>query len=202
MNSCWLLFPHERRRPFFKERGVTLIELLVVLSVLSVLLSLTWPAGVSLYRSILANRYANAFQAHLTFARSEAIKRGGRVVICKSADGIGCTHAGGWEQGYIVFADNNNDAGLSDGEQLILVQGPLPNGATLRGNSHVENYVSYSPMGATRLTSGGFQAGTLTLCFSGNVQRDAVLLVISSTGRVRSQKAVTGVDCNPASVGD
>lgn len=168
--------------------GVTLIELLVVLALVAVLQTLASPALSGMVNSMRLSTGANAFFSSIHLARSEAIKRNSRVVLCKSATGDACASSGGWEQGWIVFHDVNNNAALDAGEVLLLREQALPHPIRLAGNSQVASYVSYTPMGTTSLTSGAFQAGTLTLCPQSATRVEARKIVISSAGRPRAVK--------------
>jgi type IV fimbrial biogenesis protein FimT len=125
----------------------------------------------------------------LQLARSEAIKRNLRVAVCKSGDGEGCWTSGGWEQGLIVFEDGNNNAAREPAEALIHREGALPSPLLLSGNQSVRDYVSYAPTGQTRMESGAFQAGTLTLCRRSDTPAEARQVVVSASGRPRSQRA-------------
>ena len=91
--------------------GFTLVELLVSMAVMAILLTLAVPAFSEAMVSSRLTSVANSFLSHLYLARSEAIKRNGRAVLCKSADGLACSGSGGWHQGWILFHDANNNAG-------------------------------------------------------------------------------------------
>ena len=65
----------------------------------------------------------------------------------------------------------------------------MPEDLRLSGNLNVAKYVSYTPTGEARLASGGFQAGTITLCNPSLQREEARQIVISSVGRPRVQKA-------------
>lgn len=168
--------------------GFTLIELMVVLAVMTVLLALTIPAMTEVMASVELATFSNSFLSNLYLTRSEAIKRNARVVLCKSATGLSCATDGNWEQGWIVFHDVNNNATLDLGEVIIQREQALPPNLRLVGNIHVARYVSYSHFGTTKLTSGAFQAGTLTLCRQSLSSGEARHIIISSTGRPRIQK--------------
>lgn len=176
------------------SNGFTLVELLIALTVGSILLSLTVPAMTSMLNTQKASSTVNALFAGLNLARSEAIKRNARAVLCKTADGVACTSNGGWEQGWILFHDRNNNAVLDAGEEVVQQQGPASTGIRLRGNSPVANYVSYTPTGTAKLTSGAFQAGTFTLCAESAASSNVRQIVLSGTGRARAQKG-TSRDC-------
>jgi len=81
-----------------KQSGVTLIELMVVAE------HRRHPAGYWHSRLcrpdshkplVQLNQRANFFSA---LARSEAIKRNARAVLCPSADGSSCEASGGWHR--------------------------------------------------------------------------------------------------------
>lgn len=173
-------------------RGFSLIELMITLAVIVVLLTVGVPTFNTFIKNNRLKTATNNFATALNLARSEAIKRGLRVSVCKSDNGATCAAVNGWDQGWIVFTDQNNNAAYnSASETLLRVFSGLSPALTLTGNGQVANYVSYIANGQSQLISGAFQAGTLSLCDdrSGNVGRD---LVLSSTGRAR---LVTEVAC-------
>jgi type IV fimbrial biogenesis protein FimT len=131
---------------------------------------------------------SNAFLSQLHLARSEAIKRNQRVAMCKSSDGALCADSGGWDQGWIVFNDANDDGRREPGELLLYQVAALPPGFRLLGNTNVSRYVSFAGTGGTLLTSGAFQAGTLTLCRLSAGAAEAREIIISSVGRPRIKR--------------
>jgi type IV fimbrial biogenesis protein FimT len=173
-----------------KQSGATLLELMVVLAVSSILLGIGVPSFIGLANSSRLTSATNELVASLHLARSEAIKRNSRTVMCTSATGTSCVASGGWQQGWLVFNDVNNNAVLDAGEAVILARQAQPAGLLLTGNTHVSKYISYSPSGATRLVSGAFQAGTLTLCNESAVPGAARQVIVSSTGRPRTNKVM------------
>jgi type IV fimbrial biogenesis protein FimT len=175
--------------------GFTLIELLVVVALVAILQSLAAPALSGMASSMHLTSAVNSLFSSLHLARSEAIKRNSRAVVCKSATGEACITTGGWEQGWIVFHDANNNAVLDAGEAVLSRQQAFPQSIRFTGNDPVASYVSFTPMGRTLYTSGGFQAGTLTVCPKSATHVDARQIVISSTGRPRTVR--TRVDSCP-----
>jgi type IV fimbrial biogenesis protein FimT len=174
------------------SRGFTLVELLMVLCVAGILLTLSVPSFGRIISSSRLTAASNALLSSMYLARSEAIKRHSRVALCKTVDGMACAATGGWEQGWIVFSDINNN-GVRDSDEPIIerIQG-LP---TIRatGNSPVAKYVSYVATGSTRLIGGGLQAGTVTVCAEPGTSDEARQIVISSVGRPRIQKVSASV---------
>lgn len=171
-----------------RSNGYTLVEVLATLAVTAVMASVSVPGLQGLARSARVSGAANDILADLFLARSEAIKRRLRVVVCRSGDGASCATAGSWEQGWIVFADTDGNGQRAPAEALVRVQQRLPAGVRLTGTSTMAKYVSYAPTGAARTIGGGFQAGTLTVCPVSGERAAGRQIVISSSGRPRTQK--------------
>jgi type IV fimbrial biogenesis protein FimT len=173
-------------------RGFTLIELMITLLIATILLTVGIPSFNELIKNSRMTTSTNKFVTAANLARSEAIKRGVRVTICKSNDGATCTNANNWDQGWIVFTDENNNAAYNNAtETLLRVANGLGNNLILTGNANVVNYISYVASGQSQLTGGAFQAGTVSLCDdrTGNFGRD---MVLNRTGRLSLN---TGVAC-------
>jgi type IV fimbrial biogenesis protein FimT len=173
-----------------RARGYSLVEMVVVLSVAATLMAAGVPSVASMLASVKLSSVSNNLLFNLYLARSEAIKRNAQVVLCKSADGATCASSGGWEQGAIVFHDVNNNGARDPGESVIHREQPSPREIRVSGNQSVGQYVSYGPDGRSRLASGAFQAGTLTLCRQSTGSTDARQIVINSGGRPRVQKTL------------
>jgi type IV fimbrial biogenesis protein FimT len=119
-----------------KQRGVTLLELMVVIAIVAILAAVGLPSMTEMVKN---NRVSSArmnFISDLNFARSEAIKRNTRILICSGqAD---CVNDANWAAtGWLVCydADRNGacDATVAGNPNPILVRAPLQQDIALTG---------------------------------------------------------------------
>jgi type IV fimbrial biogenesis protein FimT len=168
------------------SRGATLIELAVMLAIAGVLAAFALPS----YRDWIAETrlrgQSEALASTLNRARSAAIRIGTRVTVCKSADQRRCSAAGGWDQGWLVFVDEDRDGARDDDEVTLYVEGPAHPGVTIAANRPLVDYVSYTPIGHPRLVNGALQMGTFVACISG---RNGMNIVVAHSGRVRLERS-------------
>ncbi|MFM2274350.1 MAG: hypothetical protein RL211_222 [Pseudomonadota bacterium] len=188
---------HQILKSTSRERGFTSIELLITVTLLGVLLAIGLPSFQSLIASSRLTTATNDLLASLAQTRSEAVRLGNRVSICKSANGTQCVTTGDWEQGWIIFADSNrttpdaNNAFVNTGENISFLAQALPGGIVVKGNATVSQYVSFSADGQSKSLNGAFQAGTIRVCSTSGALSDdkrARDLVINSVGRIALEK--------------
>lgn len=166
------------------QTGFTLIELLIVGTIAAILV--VW--GIPNFRDLQRNQQRDAavfdLIADLNLARSEALKRGTSVTLCKSSSGTTCGSGSstGYEIGWIVFTDpqSTGTQGTVDTGETILRTHTAPAGTlTVRGNNNVQNRVTFNPN--LRVTTNG----TLVVCDARGASY-ARAVVIDGVGRVRS----------------
>lgn len=170
-------------RPNIGRRGgFSLVELAAAMAITALLVALGIPAFHDWLGAYQLANHARHLAETMTRARTEAVRRGHRVNLCKSADGRMCASAGTWAGGFLVFADANGDGRVDPGESLLGVHGPAPPGVTVAANRPVDAYVSYTDLGTARTLSGALQMGTFTLC---RRHQRALQVVLAGSGRVR-----------------
>lgn len=169
-------------RPRIATLGLTLLEAMVALAIGGVLLMLGIPAYRAWVADLEMRDRIDALVVTMSRARAEAIKQQTRVALCPSRNGRTCATGGRWEEGWIVFADRNDDGDRDPDETILAVEPASRPGITIRGNRPVSQYVSYTSYGHTRMTSGALQMGTITVCRPGE---KAVDVVLANGGRVR-----------------
>ena len=156
----------------YRQRGLTLLELMVTIAIAGILLTIGVP---SFQATITRNRISantNNFITAINLARSEAIKRGTEIRVCKSADGASCTESGNWDQGWIVYLP-------SSPIEVIRVFDGLSGNDTLTSAAHV---VTFNGNGALAQDPVTFN---FSLCDSSNERRQ---IVINPVGRPNSRK--------------
>lgn len=106
---------------------------MVVITLVAIAMSLAAPSFTRLAKAAAISSGVNEFLADIRFARSEAVRRGGGVVLCRSAEPESAepTCAGsqsneGWASGWIVFHDLGNDGARDAGDQLLRVHARHP----------------------------------------------------------------------------
>jgi type IV fimbrial biogenesis protein FimT len=176
-----------RRRAGRAHAGFTLIELLLAMALFGTLLAMLLPAYHNWIAAQQVADHARFIADTLDIARSEAIKHGYRVNVCKSLDRRRCTTHGGWESGWIMYVDENHEGDIDAEAQVIRQEGPAPEGITVYGNRPVADYVSYTALGHARLLSGALQMGTFVVCKSG---QNALKVVLANSGRARIDKTL------------
>jgi len=176
-----------------KQSGLTLIELLVVLAIAAIITTTAVPSFQSFIQNNRMSTTVHKFVSSLNLARSEAVKRGERITMCKSSNASTCTNGGDWSQGWIVFVDaNDNGQREAANEDLIRAQNGLSGSTTISGQDDVENYVSYAGNGFAQLITGSTldtTKSTLIFCDSRQFGDNARAIIISTTGSVRSAPA-------------
>ncbi len=144
------------------QTGFTLYELLITLLVVGVILTLGIPNLTQFTANSHLTGAANDLHAAFQLARSEAARAKTNITICASADPFAgnadCN--GTWEQGFIVFLDDNGDIARAGAAETVLrAHGPLDNEIILAVANNA-TYFSYASTGLGRGDVGGNPALT------------------------------------------
>jgi type IV fimbrial biogenesis protein FimT len=166
-----------------RSLGVTLIELMVTLTIGAIMLTLAAPGFQTFIRTTHVRTVTNELAATFNLARSEAIKRGWPVTVCKSSDvlanSLACSTSASWKDGWLIFVDADQDGVVDADDTPIRVGRPDTGRASISGDTNYANYVTYLPSGSSR-GNDGLSNGTITICMEG-IQRE---LIINNTGRL------------------
>jgi type IV fimbrial biogenesis protein FimT len=138
-----------------RQLGFTLYELMITLMVVAVILAFGIPNLRDYTLNSRMTSTANDLHAAFLMARTEAAHAKSNVTICASADPTGtATCDGTWDQGYVVFIDDNADQVRDAGEPILRSHPPADAGVLLRV-ANGATYFMYAPSGLGRIDTGG-----------------------------------------------
>lgn len=171
-----------------RRSGFTLIELMIVLSIMSIILILSFPSFNRLMAQSQLNTARYDVSTFINMARTLAITRGKRVVLCPSLDQDNCHNEGEWHRGMIVFHDPNRNRMHDPDEEILLANDPMGPGVKVV-SSRFRRKISYLPSGLSSGTN-----LTIRLCHdTESVPSQAI--IVSNTGRLRIKKDLEN-DCS------
>ena len=164
----------KRQSKAHRSAGFTLIELMVTLALVMVLALVGVP---SLLQFINQNRLTST--AYLmrdthTFARQEALKRLRTITICPLAQATGGCDSKSWNQGLLVYLDNDGVKGFDASVDRLLKRSIFPQSMNIAWNNGAR---------ISLFESGGSTAGTFVLTSGTTIKK----LVISPIGRIRTE---------------
>lgn len=184
---------HQRLGAGRRVTGVTMIELMVTVGVAGVLAAVAVPSMQSFVRVSQVRTAANELAMALATARSEAVKRGNPVTVCKSADVTLaqplCTGSTAvpWRQGWIIFVDHDQDGVIDSAGSLPDVRlrvGAADARLSVQADTNFSRYVSYLPSGVS-VGNGGLPGGAFHMCLNG-VGRT---VTVNTSGRTQVREA-------------
>lgn len=158
------------------NQGFTLIELVITITVLAIVATVAVPSFRNVIVSNSVSFDRDEFFTLANLARSEAIKRGTAVTICRSSDGSSCNDSLAWDQGWLAFHDANADGNKDSGEEEIRSIGAL-DGQVSVAYSGSDDRITYTSRGL--LIRGD---GVFTFSHSAGSQFDKIV-DIGVTGR-------------------
>lgn len=117
------------------DRGFSLVELMIAIVVASILAAMAVPSFRSTLQRHRLRTSADALQAAVQYARTEAVLRATYVSLCASADGATCSGASTYETGWLVYvhpvattkATDAYSASASAGMQILRIGAALTN---------------------------------------------------------------------------
>lgn len=139
------------------QNGFTLYELLITMLIVGVVLGLGVPNLAEFTANSRLSSTANDLHASFQLARSEAARSKTNITICASANSFsGAANCGGtWDQGYIVFVDDDGDLNRAGATETVLrAHGEIATDVVL-SIANDATYFSYASTGLGRGDVGG-----------------------------------------------
>ena len=168
------------------SRGFTLLELIIIIGIIGMTMAFAAPGLSDMIKNNRISGNANDFVAAMQFAKAEAASRINPVTLCKkNVDSTACVAGGDWQQGWIVFSDDNGNAAVDDGDLVILNHEVLHDSITFGGTAGVATSVTYRPSGTTSVTG----TEVLMLCDDRGFADSAKGILVIMTGRGAVMKA-------------
>jgi type IV fimbrial biogenesis protein FimT len=142
-----------------RHYGFTLIELMMTLTIAAILLTVAVPSYVSMSKNNKLTSHVNELVSSVHFARSEASKRGTKVILCRSGNPTATNPTCGgssytWSTGWLVFAlgdtSGRSTPYLYDSSKDDLLRiGMSRSGVNIKTNSAVNNNLEFKADGTT-----------------------------------------------------
>ncbi len=140
--------------------GISIVELVISLAVVSILATTGVPAFSSFIQSNRLNESSFDMLTTINLARTEAVKRRTRVVLCRSADPTLPTPSCGgsantWTTGWLVFASGDSNSTYEAGTDTLLGIGLVDSSnVTVITNTTSNNSLEYNSDGTTNESGG------------------------------------------------
>ncbi len=181
------------QQPPPSSAGFTLIELLVTLAIAAIILTQAVPSFQNVVKSNRLASETNNLVSDINLARSEAVKRGVRVILCRSAAPDAATPTCGgsantWTTGWLLFASGDaNNTYEAANDTLLRIGKPKGGQVSIKTNAIANNNLEYDPDGTTN--EGGGTA-VFALC-DDQGETHGRQIQVNGTGRPRLIKGTT-----------
>lgn len=164
-----------------RQHGMTIVEVMIVLAIAGILAAIGVPGFVDLIRTKNLVAAASDLKSDLTFARSEAVKRNRRVLVCPAGTAANtCGTSTDWSVGWLVCVDSDAngvcDAATTTAPNPLRLQAAIAQPTTVTG-----------PNGAIRFSGGGEAPTASAFSVSGTWSGATVkALAVETSGLIRN----------------
>lgn len=134
------------------QTGFTLYELLITFAIVGTILAYGIPNFSEFTKNSRMTSSANDLHAAFHMARSEAARAKTNITICASANSMdaGADCGGTWDQGFIVFVDENNDRARAGATETVLRSHPAAEKGVILAVANDATYFMFASTGMGR----------------------------------------------------
>jgi len=166
-----------------RQTGLTLADLVITAGLLAILSTTAIPTFRQLLLDARMTAHVNGLVHAVHLAKQTAHARLAEVVLCPSADGRQCVDDGQWQNGWLLFVNENRD----DPPRVTVGEATLAAGSIFdRGQIRANRRYFFFRAATTRSTN-----GTFTFCDDRGADH-ARALIVSYTGRPRTSRRTPG----------
>lgn len=174
------LIPRTSKENARASQGFTLLEVLMVMAIAAILMFIATPSYHAYAAQANAKLTIQTLSGLVRLARNHAIYRQHATLLCPSKDGRHCSQ--NWQEGVLIFQDDNHNKQVDSTETVIHVQAPLFKQGSLQWTA-VKNQLHFSAQGIS-----GSSAGSFIYCSKDKNPHYAHALILSFSGKIRHAK--------------
>jgi len=191
-------------------RGFTLIEFVITVALMGIIAALAAPSFNRMMKEFRLNSTTDQLYTEILRARSEAIKRGNMVVMCRSANAqneeptCGGTANLAWGNGWLVYAYADNtrspysESNYDDDKGDVLLSGILASyddyDVTITSNTIGNSWLAFNGDG----TLGEANIAYYAVCDDRGVDEGSLITVFLDGGaRIDDLPTATVTTCSP-----
>lgn len=160
----------------YRAAGFSMVELMVTIAVLAIVTAAAFPSFTALVNGNRLTGSANEMLASLQLARSEAIRRNARVMVCRSEDSATCAGAAGLWTSWITIVD-----GGAEPLRVSSAKAPLQLEAS-ESISGDNDRIVFRPDGMARTDAGLLLVGSIATCLATERPADNARIVRITSG--------------------
>ena len=132
-------------RPLLRaSSGFTVVETMVVLAVAAILAMLAAPGFKPMLDRWRVREAVEAMTSTLYLARSEAVRRGGNIVVGKNPAGGECAHTSltteEWSCGWMVFVETGTNDTYNSGTDILIQTFPAPRDLNVMNKNNAKSF--------------------------------------------------------------
>ncbi len=139
------------------QNGFTLYELLITVLIVGVVLTVGVPNMLAFNQNSRMSSTANDIHSAFHLARTESSRAKTNITVCASSSSFDANPdcEGTWDQGFIVFVDDDGDLSVDAGTDSILRAFPALDDSITLAVADDATYFSFASTGQGRTNVGG-----------------------------------------------